>query len=264
MRPSITVFAPGFALVLPLLLGSCSVGGVPHSPPRRLVIFIDQSASIDRAQRGQWQTDAERILAGLAGGWSLTVYAIHDQTSDAAPLFDGEVPDWSEDATFDAASAQKANLMRIRHDATAAVRKALDVGGGATQTDLFGGIDRVRVDAKRRPTTIVYFSDMLNSTPELNMERANSLTRARIPEHIQNLARRHQWRPDTLAGAEIYCVLNSIESGRHGPAVDRLTQRSFYETLFRALGARLAVYDTHLGSLGIDSLAGGNHAAQTQ
>jgi hypothetical protein len=263
MRTSVVVLAWTLA-ALPVLFCSCVAGGSPHDEGRRLVIFVDQSASIDQAQRCLWQADADRLTELVGGGWAVTIYGIHDRTLDAAPLFDAEVPAWSEDATFDIARAQKAALVQVRRDAAAALHAALQVEGGASRTDLFAGIDRIRSDTRRRPTTIVYFSDMLNSTSDFDMERANLLIRGGFSDAIQRLAERHRWRPDTLAGDDIYCVLNSIESGRRPPAVDRLTQRSFYERLFSTLGAHLAVYDTHLGNLGMEALTRGDHVAKAQ
>jgi hypothetical protein len=229
------------------LLAGCTAQGRVHEPGRRSIIFLDLSASVDHEQRRLWGRDAARLVDNLAGGCGIAVYAIHDHTMDAAPLFEGEVPDWLSGATYDVATRQKAALVETRGGASAAIQKALDGSGGAIRTDIFSAIDRIRPDPNGRRTAIYFFSDMLNSTSDLNMERPGSLTRSNAREQIQKLARRHAWRPDLLAGMEIYCVLNSIESGHSGPAVDRLTQRDFYEALFKALGARLVTYDTHLG-----------------
>jgi hypothetical protein len=95
---------------------------------------------------------------------------------------------------------------------------------------------------------IFFFSDMLNSTPDLDMETPRTLTRANIRDRVEQLAQRHSWRSGQLAGAEVYCLLNSISSGKRGPAVDRLTQQIFYKSLFESLGARLISYDTNLAS----------------
>ena len=209
-------------------------------------MFIDQSASIDRDQRRQWQNDATGLVRGLRDGWSVSIYGIHDHTLEAAPLFEVDVPIFASDGTSKTAVARNAAIQTARQSALAALEKALDVGGAA-RTDIFSALDRVYPDPQGRPTTIVFFSDMLNSTPELNMERAGSVTLQNIGALIPSLARRHLWRKDSLAGSEVYCVLNSIEIGRNGPTVDRRVQRVFYENLFGALSAKLARYETSLG-----------------
>ncbi len=137
-----------------------------------------------------------------------------------------------------------------RDGALAAIRKALESAGNAARTDVFSAIDRVQPDPRSRPTAVYFFSDMLNSTPDLDMERSGAITRANAGEQIRRLARKDAWSNGLLAGVDVYCVLNSIESGHGGPAIDRLTQRFFYDALFQALGAHLLTYDTHLASLG--------------
>ncbi len=256
IRPAILVG------MISLLLAGCAAHGSNGESGRRLIVFVDLSASIDREQRHRWGREAIRLIDSLVGGWAIGIYPIHDRTLDAAPLYQAEIPDWAPNATAEVARKQKSALLLVRKGAGAALEKAFSAAGGATQTDIFSAIDRIGPDPRDRRTVIIFFSDMLNSTPELNMERAGSLSRATIPSHIQNVARRHGWRPDLLSGAEVYCVLNAIESGRRAPAVDRLTQRDFYEALFGALGGRLALYDTNLSSLNFRK--GGRHVAQAQ
>jgi hypothetical protein len=244
------------AVLAPLFFVGCSANGSVHETGRRSFVFLDLTGSVDQEQRRLWESDAGRLVDRLSGGSGIAVYAIHDHTMDAAPLFEGEIPEWNPDATYETAVRQKAELVRIRGGASAAIRKALDSGGDAARTDIFSAIDRVQPDPHFRPTAIYFFSDMLNSTPDLNMEHGGALTRRNAAEQIQKLARQHQWRTGLLKGIDVYCVLNSVASGHRGPAVDRLTQRDFYQALFEALGARLVTYDTHLSSLSFRVEAG--------
>jgi hypothetical protein len=237
------------AVFAPLFLVGCSANGSVHESGRRSFVFLDLTGSVDQEQRRLWASDAGRLVDSLSGGSGIAVYPIHDHTMEAAPLFEGEIPEWKPDATYEVAARQKADLVRTRDRASAAIRRALDSGGDAARTDIFSAIDRVQPDLQARPTAIYFFSDMLNSTPDLNMEHAGALTRGNAAEQIRKLARKHQWRGGLLKGVDVYCVLNSVASGRAGPAVDRLTQRDFYQALFETLGARLVTYDTHLGSL---------------
>jgi hypothetical protein len=263
MQPLTKTTATILAALALLGFAGCSARGGPREPGARLVIFLDQSASINGAQRGLWLREAGKLLKVIAGGWGVTIFPIHDQTSGAAALFEADVPEWDPDATLEVAAAQKAALVRARRGAEAAVRKALE-SGGAARTDVFSAIDRLRPDSKRTRTVVVLFCDMLNSMPELNMERSGVLTSASAAGHIRNLARRHGWSNSQLAGVEIYCILNSVESGQSGPATDRLTQRAFYDALFRAMGARLALYDTNFGSQGFAPAKGDSYVAQAR
>jgi hypothetical protein len=178
---------------------------------------------------------------------------------DAAPLFEADIPALSGDATSETAEGQHLALTKARAGAKDAIEKGLGEGAAA-RTDIFSTVDRIHPDSRQRHTLIFYFSDMLNSTPDLNMEIRGSLTRPTITSQLQNLARRHYWRQGQLAGAQVYCILNSVESGHRGPALDRLTQKAFYAALFDALGAHLMVYDTHLTD-SIFNIPGGSDVA---
>jgi hypothetical protein len=245
---STPAFAPPLAVVTSLLLAVCSARAGDHAPGRRLILFFDQSASVDREQRRQWQNDANHLVSCIRDGWSASIYGIHDHTLEAAPLFEIDIPVFSSDGTSKTLAAKNAAIQRARQAALTAIEQAL-AKGPAARTDIFSALDRVHPDPQSRPTTIVFFSDMLNSTPELNMERAGSVTLLNIDALIPGLARHHLWRQGFLAGAEVYCVLNSIEIGRSGPAVDRRVQKVFYETLFGALSAKLVRYETSLGGV---------------
>lgn len=242
-------------------LAGCSARGADNKVGYRLIIFLDQTASIDAAQRTAWTGEASGLARQLAGGSSITIYPIHDRTMDAAPLFQADIPVVSDNATSDIALAGHKALLRARNGSLAAIEKGLDTGP-AIRTDIFSSIDRIRPDPLHRRTMIVYFSDMLNSTPDLNMETPGTIKRPSIGAQIEALARRHYWQTGQLAGDDVYCVLNSIESGHRGPAVDRLTQKAFYDALFQALGARLVSYETHLtGSVFGAAAPGGPYVA---
>jgi hypothetical protein len=248
-------------VVAALALSGCAARGGDRPTGARLIVFLDQTASIDAAQRTAWMKDATGLTRQLAGGSSIAIYPIHDRTMDAAPLFTAEIPDSKDDATADEARAQHLAIVRAREGAQAAIEKGLDAGP-ASRTDIFSTLDRIQPDSRQRRTVVVYFSDMLNSTSDLNMEIPGALRRSNIPSELQGLAHRHYWGPSQLKGAEVFCVLNSIQSGHRGPAVDRLTQKAFYEALFQALGARLMVYETHLtGSILNPAVGGGTYVA---
>jgi hypothetical protein len=257
-KHNLAVFAAATGLVG---LAACTAQGRAHEGGR-LILFVDMSASIRAEQRGRWAETVERISKSLKAGWGVAVYPIHDQTSAAGALFEAEIGERLEDETYDAASRRRAQEIRAARGMLDAFRTA--AGGAARRTDLFAAIDRIRPDGKGRHTTAVFFSDMLNSTAELNMEQPGALAAAAIPDRIRRLARSHNWGPDRLAGVDVHCVLNAVESGERGPAVDRLTQERFYRGLFEAMGGRLAGYDTSLPADGFGVRKGGRYVAQAR
>src|SRR5437899_1434526 len=120
------------AVLLPMLFAGCGADPVSPDPGHRVVIFLDLTASVDHEQRAIWLRDASALVQTLKGGWGVSVFAIHDHTMDAAPLFAAEIPQWQEDAPLDVAGPQKAALVRARRGANEAIQKALnDTGRGA-------------------------------------------------------------------------------------------------------------------------------------
>jgi hypothetical protein len=256
------LLAAGLSIFAAVGTSGCSAPGETRGSSRTLIVFLDLSASITEGQRALWKREAAHLADALGDDSSITIYAIHDHTMDAARLYEAEIPAPVADGTRAAAEKQKVARREARKGALAAIARALDSGGKASRTDVFSAIDRVRPAQDGRRLEVFFFSDMLNSTADFNMEVPGALTRSAIPDRIGLLARRHSWRSGQLAGAEVYCVLNSIETGRRGPVVDRLTQQAFYSSLFESLGARLLAYDTNISALSSPVPGGGRNVAQ--
>lgn len=259
-----TFIAAGLSVLTALAASGCSAHGESHMPGRSLFVFLDLSGSIPDAQRTLWKREAARLASGLGDDSNIAVYAIHDHTMDAARLFEAEIPAPVSDGTRTAAEKQKAARSAAKKGALAAIVGALEGGGQAPVTDVFGAIDRIRPGSDGRRLQIVFFSDMLNSTPDFNMEVPGALSRSTLRDRVVQLVQRHSWHSGQLAGAEVYCLLNSIASGRRGPPVDRLTQQAFYQALFESLGARLIAYDTDISAKFAPSAEGGRDAAQAR
>jgi len=238
---AVTLFVAGAAFVM----AGCDT---PRKKPAgcRLAAFVDLSASVTAAQRNAWLQQATTVVEGLDNGCGISIYALHDQTASAAPLYAGEMLERAEDPGHAELIRYNHSVAEVQENAGRAFALAFTQPGRALVTDIFSAIDRVRSDVKGRRTTVVFFSDMLNSTPILNLEAPPALDAAAIPDRIQAIAEKHNWNSRTLHGAEVYCILNSLDSGARQPVTDRRTQQHFYQALFRALGAKLMLYDTHL------------------
>jgi hypothetical protein len=258
------LLAAGVSIFAAVATSGCSAQAESRKSGRALTVFLDLSASITDGQRALWKREAARLVGGLGDDSSITVYAIHDHTMDAARLYEAEIPAPVADGTRAAAEKQMVARREARRGALAVIASALDSGGKASHTDVFSAIDRVRPAHDGRRLEVFFFSDMLNSTADFNMEVPGTLTRSAIPDRIGLLARKHSWRSGQLAGAEVYCVLNSIETGRRGPVVDRLTQQAFYSSLFESLGAHLMAYDTNISSLRSPAVEGGRYVARAE
>ena len=182
---------------------------------------------------------------------------MHDQTLSAGPLFTAEIPPRSGDEGIDELTRVKAAVNAARAGAAEAFQKALREPGISSATDLFGAVDRVVPGHDHRPTVVVFFSDMIHSTTEFDMERA-PLPAEGSAEVLQTLAARHFWQADSLRGVRVYCLLNSSRTRSRGP--DRLMLKRFYQNLFTALGGELALFDTHVNSWNLINSKGADHA----
>ena len=233
-------------------------GRAPGRPSGlRLYAFVDRSASIRPGQQSQWERDSQRLTRAIGPGWGVTVFAVHDQTLSAGPLFTAEIPPRSGDEGVDELRRLKAAVRAARAGASQAFTKAFREPGKSSATDLFGAVDRILPDSEGRPTVAVFFSDMIHSTDEFDMERG-PLPGDGDAALFKTLAVRHFWRPETLRGVRVYCLLNSRGSGERGP--HRLVLKRFYQRLFAALGADLALFDTHVNSWNVMHTKGAGNA----
>ncbi len=233
------------AMVSWIVIAGCRDHKLPANG-LRMYVFVDDSASVSPAQRAMWQRDAERLLHRIGPGWHITMFPVNGQTGAAGALFDMEVPALSSDPQLDERQHNRALLLRTREGVKGAFGRAFTEGGHAESTDILSAIDRIHPDSSGRTTAVVFFSDMLNATRELNMERADRFGRDRFAGVIQSAAQNHNWSSDQLRGIDIYCVLNSAGLRDSGASALRRVSREFYEALFSALGGRLRLFETQL------------------
>jgi hypothetical protein len=102
--------------------------------------------------------------------------------------------------------------------------------GAATSTDLLAMLQRTADyahGARGRRTTLLLVSDMLNATPELNMERAGG-----IPDARWVAQRKSEGRLPDLSGVCVVVAGADVASKRGAAA------RDFWRAYFTAAGAR--------------------------
>jgi hypothetical protein len=134
----------------------------------------------------------------------------------------------------------------VREKLHGALKTAFATGRTSKATDLLGALDRIPAGGARR-TAVIFFSDMLNTTPECNMERRAAPALIEAGGLARRLAAGRGWDQRRLAGVGVYCVLSSVESGEHAFGWNRTSVRGFYTALFESLGASVRLFDTHFG-----------------
>ena len=207
------------------------VWGESHQPTH-YVLFLDCSPSARADQQQRWQQEGRKQIAALSPGDALQIFLLHDNTATAAEAFAGAAP------AGDTLSAKRmvADLRRRSAEALACPSNQ----SRGRDTDILGAIDRLRPNRGRR-TIVVFFSDMLNSTPEADIER-RPLRPERMPEIITAAPEARMDSRDACGRHRALC----IEQPRAGPESqspnDRRTIEAFYRLLFESLGGHLAQF----------------------
>lgn len=210
-------------------------------------MFIDQSASISSQQRAHWMGEAEKIIASIKPGDSITTYSIHDQTLRTKPHFEAHIPPLDEDAGLDDQLRVKQKLVEAKNGTREALQKALDAAGQAPKTDIFSAFDRSSVGQRNCRVALFFFSDCLHAAErdEINLEQTR-LVEDRFPQIIEATARRHGWRNNTLKGAAVYAILPSAQSGQGQPLNDVRILKAFYQSMVSSIGGQLVSFETTL------------------
>lgn len=223
-------------------------------PTSRLLIFVDQSASISANQQTQWKVEGERLINQCSFGDVIAIFGLHDQTLNARAIYRGEIPALPEGAGLVETGEVKRALSQIKMAAKAELQQALQPGTRALHTDIFAALNRVRdfEEAERARHTVapkyvvLFLSDMLHSTQsDLDMEKTR-LAEDNLDDLLNPVIAKYRWQKGALARAEIHCVLNSIEIIGATPLNNRIILKKTWEKLFAFLGARLQTFETHI------------------
>lgn len=229
------------ASVAALVASGCN----PLVPPIRYLVFVDVSGSIAPDQRLRWTSQLGSLVDVIEPGDEITVYPIRKNTLGGAELFSGRTKSLPPDPTLDEAITAKRELSEIKRQILDVLESALQPAVPARQTDVLSAFDRYRDAPGYQKTVILIVSDMLNCTSELDLERKH-LEPHSIPALLQGLAQAHNWKPVSLHGAEIHCLLNDQADSSAEGANDRRVLETFYRSLVESLGGTLASFDTRL------------------
>ena len=212
--------------------------------PTLYVLFIDMSVS-GRGQEAHWQSAAEQmVFSRFRAGDALVVYGLHDHTGESAALFQGETPvvdlKAGRDATVEARRRYAATLSSGRE----VVRQALAANSvRAKETRVVESLRRVP-KANGRRVKLIYFSDMLESTKTLDLERLR-LTGQNTGALVEAAVMTFHVEKGSLVGVSVYCVLDSPNIGQaSGSPSPRSALERFWKAVLDAAGARLEWFDS--------------------
>jgi hypothetical protein len=219
------------------------VSALVAAPPRIIVIAVDESRSIMKEQRDEWEPMVNRIVDSLQPEDKLEVFGIGSQTANAAFFAKKYPPACLPNLTFEERALCIQEVIDFRLVATAAISAALAADQPSESTDIFSLLDRLH-NGPGYSLKVFIFSDGLNDTQELNMERYR-LTKSNYSSVITKISSKHRWPSNLLSGATVEFVAPDLKEKDKYPGVnDRTTLKAFYTELVSGLGGQLTGFDT--------------------
>jgi hypothetical protein len=222
-----------FFLSVSAVLATTSCGDVKalQPPPQgtQYIVGIDISGSIapDRLEEGK---DLLRDLIGrLKYGDRLVLIETRQVTGRSAKDHIDSIPPARDPVSPTPTEMKEASYIRQAAAASAVMYFDTTRSKAIRTTDLLGTLWRAADQAaarKGRPTVLLLLSDMLNATPDLNMEGASAL-----PGREWISSRKAQHRLPDLTGVCVFAVGADVNSGR------AVRVRRFWKELFAATGA---------------------------
>lgn len=222
------------ALAIGLLafLAGCGTANAdaPRAPAHQYIIGVDISASRTPTQLAE----ARRLVLGmidrLQNGDRFVLIETYRAGTDSARQFFDSVPSARQPAN--PTSGDKKKLARFQSSARLIADGYIDPKRSKTvqTTDILTTLQRAADYAKSgngRETTLLILSDMLNSTPELNMERTGG-----IPDSGWIAKRAADKLLPDLSNACVFAVGGDVRTERGGAT------RRFWRQYFAATGAR--------------------------
>jgi len=204
----------------------------PRKPATQYVVGIDISGSRTVTQLKEAERLLEQLIGRMSYGDRIVLVETYQTNSDAAEQWDDSVPPLRRPGT--ASGSERNRLAEFHERATTMAGTFFDTTKSKTvkSTDLLMMLARAADYATAsggRKTTLLVLSDMLNSTPEVNMERVSN-----VPTSPWIAARKAEQRLPDLRGVCVF-IAGADVTTRRGAKV-----RAFWSEYLSAAGAELA------------------------
>lgn len=229
-RPLVTA---SLALLLPVLAACGSADATMPAPAAgtQYIVGIDISASRRTAELDEARTLLQQLVDSTTFGDRLVLVETYQAGGAPAKQWDRAAPALKRPPKPNGGERKK--LEKFRQTARAVASSFVDAQRSkeVQSTDILATLQRAADYARGghgRGTTVLLLSDMLNSTRELNMERAGG-----IPDQRWITDRKAQGRLPDLRGVCIVVAGADVASARGAQA------REFWKAYFEAAGTRL-------------------------
>ena len=199
-------------------------------PPRVIVIFVDMSASANRARRTVYNKAFEMIYQNLRQGDRVMVGTITSRSYiDFKPAVDVEIPKksvWVNRIQFER------NLAGTKEKIRMEVNRLLTKKQGTQRTEILNSLniaDTIFHDEKKREKILVILSDMIQDSKEYNFERSK-VTNSYINK-VVNYRQKNSLIPD-LSGTKVYVAGASAADSNKYRSIE-----NFWTQYFKKCGA---------------------------
>jgi hypothetical protein len=219
-----------------LALLGCTAGGQDNTAAtvnsaNQYVVGIDISGSRTPSQLKEEQAVVEGLMGRMSFGDRIILVETYRTGIDSAGQWQDSIP--ARRFTGELRARARADLEEVHSTAPRFAATFFDAEKSkrVMSTDLFRTLWRAADYAKAangRRTTLVLLSDMLQSTDEVNMERAGG-----VPPDAWIASRKAQGRLPDLANVCVF-VVGADPSSNQGAKV-----RAFWQRYFDAAGARM-------------------------
>jgi hypothetical protein len=229
-----------------LLFCGAVLAAAPRPEGVLRVVFVDQSDSPQASDAARWSQAAESaVFSPMRFGDAVIVFGVHDHTAESAPLFEAAIPVCAPDAGMDVVLAARKALRQAREGGVATIRAAFAAPVRSRSTRLVESFRRIPRDG-RRAIEVLYLSDMLESTRELDLEHT-AITDGNLTRLAQRAVDQYRLPHGMLDGVTFRVVLDSPAVGsRRVMANDHGALERFWRLLITSLGGAVVGFDSRI------------------
>jgi len=209
--------------------GSAAAEPKAESPTRQIIVGIDISGSRTPTQLREEQAVIEGLIERMTFGDRIVMIETYRAGVDSAGQWHDSIPALRKPGKITGRDRNNLELFRVVASQMASTFFDPETSRKVNSTDLFHTVARAAdyaTAANGRATTLVLLSDMLQSTGEVNMERAGG-----VPGNSWIDQRKSDGRLPDLRGICVFAV------GADPLSPTGTKVRRFWEHYFRATGA---------------------------
>lgn len=224
-------------------------GGPASAQPRQAqqtyIIWIDITRSIKQTDIQRWHATFERnLLPTIACGDRVVLFPIQKDTTQSAPWMEWVTTSLDDEPTKSELLACRKAQAELKRRVRTLFQELEARPTTAGLTDILGTLERLdsyRPRLGQGPITVLYLSDMVQASPELNLEKVK-LSEEKIGPLTDEIIARHKQALAGWAGVTVRCWLNKLDADAASPLNAQPILRMFYHTLFLKTGSTLSEF----------------------